>query len=476
MRARGVAAVAAFAVVAALGGVRAARAQPAGPDEEGEPAGAVDEPTYASKPGPSARFVPTDAVLGYPPEPEAPTIDLYTFGNGELIFEKFGHAALCLTYHARGRQPMCFNYGVTNFREVGKLAWGFLRTEQKFWVEPEPLGNLLGFYARFEDRTIYRQRLFSASDARPPRTGLEPLDEAAAKKLEARLRHDILPENKFYYYDHFFDNCTTRLRDMVNDVTDGKLKAGATDVYYPITFREIGQNGLNAWGTYLGFTDFFGGRTLDRYPTMWEAQFHPDVFRSEVAAKLGVQPVVVYERKGPPFPETGPKGRPLTLFLAFLFGLPLLLARWRRRFERAALAWACVPLILWGLVTWSLSIISSIPMFRWNEAVFLFVPFDVAVPFLGERRRRIYARVRLGMVLLVSLLVSVGIFKQPLWVPILTAFLPFAILSFDLPWRGKAAVVAGGEAVAEDAAALKRESGKPHPKRARGERGGRKKR
>jgi len=425
-----------------------------------------DGPLWTSKPTPADRFVPTDEVLGFPPEAEAPTVDLYTFGNGELIFEKFGHAALCLTYHGRGRRPMCFNYGVTNFREVGKLAWGFLRTEQKFWVEPEPLANLLAFYARFEDRSIYRQRLYSASDANPPPVAPDPLDATQAKQLEARLRHDITGDNKFYYYDHFFDNCTTRLRDMVNDVTGGVLKRGATDSYYPLTFREIGENGLAAWGTYLGLTDFFGGRTLDRYPSIWEAQFHPDVFREQVEAKLGVKPIVVYERRGPPFPTHGSKGRPLTTLLAFAFALPLLLARWRKRFQKPALIWACVPLVLWGLITWGVAIISSIPMFRWNEAVFLFTPIDVVLPFLGERRLRMYARVRLTMVLLVSILTGVGLFKQPLWVPILTAFLPFAILSFDLPWV-KAPAVADATADAKPGASakaatpgLKRESGK----------------
>lgn len=413
----------------------------------------ADDPTDdgAQSPIPigRARFVSAEDIINAPLEADPPRVDLYTFGNGALIFEKFGHAALCLTYHERGRPPMCFNYGVTNFREVGKLVWGFLRTEQKFWVEPEPLANMKAFYARYEDRTIYRQPLF---DNDQYKAGVKfPLSPDQARAIEARLLHDIRDENKFYYYDHFFDNCTTRLRNMLNDVTGGALKAGETDRYYPITFREIGQNGLEAFGTYLGFTDFFGGRTLDRYPTMWEAQFLPDVFRSEVEVKLGVKPEVIYQRRGTPIPTHGKKGRPLTIVLAFVFALPLILARWRGRFEKPALIWACLPLWLWGFLTWGLSIISSIPMFRWNEAVFVFVPFDVVLPFLGERRRQLYARVRLGMVLLASVLCAVGLFKQPLWVPLLTAFLPFATLAFDLPWmkqRDKTEAEGDGEAVA----------------------------
>lgn len=420
------------------------------------------------------RFVSPEDVLRYPPEAEPPIIDLYTFGNGAVIFEKFGHAALCLTYREPRREPMCFNYGVTNFREVGKLAWGFLRTEQKFWVEPEPLRNLVAFYRDFEDRTIWCQRLYAPSwvstEAKlpanvtrcapddPAHTGVGRISEDKARGLENRLLRDIRPEYRDYFYDHFFDNCTTRLRDMVDDAFTGELKQGTTTSYFPETFRYLGKRGFGPWQDYLGFTDFFGGRTLDRPPTVWESMFLPDLFRQQVEVRLGVKPTLIYERQGDPFPPASSSGRWLTILIAFVFALPLLAAKWRRRFEKPALIWACVPLVLWGLVCWGLSIVSSIPMFRWNEAVFLFVPFDVVLPFLGEPRRRIYARVRLGMVLLVSLLTAVGIFKQPLWVPILTAFLPFAILSFDLPWGLRRTADTDGDVPAVKPA-LTRESG-----------------
>ena len=45
---------------------------------------------------------------------------------------------------------------------------------------------------------------------------------------------------------------------------------------------------------------------------------------------------------------------------------------------------------------------AQIPGLRWNEAVFLYTPFDLALPILGEQARRRYARVRLAMVVVVS--------------------------------------------------------------------------
>jgi hypothetical protein len=86
-----------------------------------------------------------------------------------------------------------------------------------------------------------------------------------------------------------------------------------------------------------------------------------------------------------------------------------------------------------GLVIWTAAIISTIPGLRWNEAIFLYVPFDVVLPFLGEVRRRQYARVRLATFVVVSFLTAVGIFLQPLWVPLVVGYVIFGMIASG-PW------------------------------------------
>jgi len=210
-------------------------------------------------------------------------------------------------------------------------------------------------------------------------------------------------------------------------------------VPYPLTFRQIGYRGIAETPVLKGISDFVMGRQLDDTPTVWQSMFHPDMLREQVAIQLGVQPRVIFTRHGHGFPTDGPSFHFEQILIALAFSLPLLVATWRRRFQRAALIFATIELTFWGALIWTLVVISSIPGVRWNEAVFIFVPFDIALPFLGAARRRAYARVRLAMVIGVSLLCAIGIFHQPLWVAALTAFLPFAIIAFDLPWGVMAA-------------------------------------
>ena len=393
-------------------------------------------------------------------ESEPPVIDLVTFGVGERIFEKFGHAAICMRYHAPKQVPICFNFGVTDFAGGAPMVWRFVTGTQRFWVQPSTWGAMYGFY-RGEDRDIWVQTL--------------PLTTAEARTIEAALWASVEGTSGHYTYDHFFENCTTQLRDLIDRTTGGKLSVGG-DARYPHTFRELGRRGLSELAPLIVLADFVLGRQLEDYPTVWEAMFHPTVLRLEIERRLGVTPVLIYKRQGYAFPKDGPTGRIEMLAIALVFALPLLFlhvragraaiafpyaaalgvvlvatlpalwfafgpwslvvpvaaaaafagAWWR---PRIAVAWAALHLAFWGIVIWGLAIVSSIPGVRWNEAVLVAMPFDLILPFLPARLRRRYAQIRTLQVLLVSLLSTLGVLVQPLYVPILVVLIPMLMLA-----------------------------------------------
>lgn len=399
-------------------------------------------------------------------EDRAPFIDVMTFGVGTVVFEKFGHAAICVRYHDEHRDPMCFNFGVTDFHEGAPMIWSFLRGRQEFWVEPLTFAGMMAFYEA-EDRDIFVQTL--------------PLTEAQARAVETKLWAALEGADSRYHYDHFSENCTTRIRDVVNEATDGKLAVGG-DAEYPLTYRELGARGYASAPPLVAIADFVFGRSLEEHPTVWQAMWNPAIFRSVIEQRLGAAPRQVYKRKGPEFATGGPTGRSGILALTLVFALPLLIARSRarrrlaacvgyaavlvyvlvqiqpalwsalggvslivpllflaagagalhpRRGETLAVAWATLHLVVWGLFVWILVMLSPIPSLQWNECALAVIPLDVVLPFLGPTKRRIYARGRVAILLLASLLCAIGVLVQPLWMPILVAFLPLSILAFD---------------------------------------------
>ena len=73
---------------------------------------------------------------------------------------------------------------------------------KSFWVAPQSPEELLWIY-KHADRTVWVQPL--------------PLTPEQKQRVKEKLEYDILDEHRYYAYDHFLDNCTTRLRDIASE-------------------------------------------------------------------------------------------------------------------------------------------------------------------------------------------------------------------------------------------------------------------
>lgn len=330
-----------------------------------------------------------------------PLVDIYTMDIGDHLFTRFGHAAICV-HDTRTPEGRCYNYGTTDFSTPGPLTWSVLRGRARFWVSVAPLERMLAFYgAGGENRTVYRQRL-----------SLTPVQTA---RLLDRLDHDVRPENREYVYHHYRDNCTTRLRDHLASVTDGAFRA-RSDAVQPFTWRALTMRGFAPDPMVLAASDLLLGRALDASPTRWEAMFLPEIFRDEVAARLGARPEVVYQRPDPVARGGAFNGRAALLATAFALALITAVSRRMKNVyaRRAGVAVAGLALGLAGLVVWVLAGVSSLAELRFNEVVLVLAPTDFALCMLGGPWLERYARGRLALLSLVALLALIGVLRQPI--------------------------------------------------------------
>jgi hypothetical protein len=350
---------------------------------------------------------------------QLPVVELVTMGVGSLIWERHGHIALCIVYD----DPMddaCYNYGVADFTHPLDMATGFFRGTHSFWVEKMDPEGMLSIYVR-TDRTIWVQPL--------------PFDAAQKQAVIDKLSSDILEANRYYAYDHFWDNCTTRVRDILDHATGGALSSMA-EIGDGRTYRDLaraGFYGINDSRAALLITDLAMGRVTDRTPSYFERMFLPDYLREAVEKKWNVHPVAIYKRAGPPPLSDGPSGRVLLALVIIALTAPAWLTRLWGRLERTGLALALVPQVILGLAFWGLAIISPLPYVRWNESCLVFIPLDLAMVWLAPARRRLYARIRLGELALVAVLLLVGVLEQPLWAALLWPAIPAAVVGLWPP-------------------------------------------
>jgi hypothetical protein len=209
---------------------------------------------------------------------------LVTFGEGELYFEKFGHNALWFRHGGRGIDE-AYNWGEFDF-----AAPGFLRRlligDSRYWVSAYRGGDLIEAFRRL-DRTVILQRL--------------NLTAEQADSALAYARWNARNENKFYRYDYFRDNCSTRVRDLIDRATGGALKRGMTETvdrtYRSETLRLVDDLKF----TQLGI-DVALGRPTDRKLSVWESAFVPMRLREairdiQVTDSTGLsRPLVAEER------------------------------------------------------------------------------------------------------------------------------------------------------------------------------------
>ena len=376
---------------------------------------ALAAPAHA-EPAPEPAPEPADNAAKAANDADDPTIILVTMGVGALIWERHGHIALCVEYRDHARDA-CYNYGIGDFHHPIEMAWGFFRGTGSFWVGKSSVGDMLSIY-KYADRTIWAQPL--------------PLSHDEKRKVIDKLEYDILDEHKYYAYDHFWDNCTTRVRDVINAATGGKLSA-MTEPTDGRTFRDLAREGFFGMRIPLLITDIAMGRVTDRPPTYYERMFLPQYLREAVTKLWGVQPSVVYERKGPPPLPDGPSGRVLLALVILAMTSPAWITRLIGRAQRAGLAVAVVPYVVLGTVLTGLAILSPLPYIRWNETCLVLLPLDLLVLVLPEARRRGYARVRIAMLAVLLVLQLVGVLTQPLTAELLWPAIPLAVVGFWPP-------------------------------------------
>jgi hypothetical protein len=133
-------------------------------------------------------------------------IKLVTIDPGDELTMWWGHTAL-IVEDLRFHRSLFYNYGIFSFEQENFMR-NFAMGRLIFWVAAWNTEGALSYYQSL-NRTIRMQIL----------------DFSPERRLElARfLDHNILPENREYLYDHYDDNCSTWIRDLIDKMVDGQF-------------------------------------------------------------------------------------------------------------------------------------------------------------------------------------------------------------------------------------------------------------
>jgi hypothetical protein len=213
-------------------------------------------------------------------------VSVLTFGQGHEVFELFGHNALRIQNLITG-EDLAYNWGMFSFDEPNFLG-RFLSGDTRYWVEAFPTPWLLEVYAK-QNRETQEQEL--------------ALTPAQRLTLDSLVRENAREENRYYRYDYFLDNCSTRLRDALNTALGGALERRFVPINTEWTYRSESVR-LTAEGALAqAGIDVALGPRADEPITAWQSMFIPMRLRDYLrdvtvpTADGRVMPLVLTERE-----------------------------------------------------------------------------------------------------------------------------------------------------------------------------------
>lgn len=269
-------------------------------------------------------------------------VSVLTAGVGAEVWERWGHNMIRVRDTLTG-EDVAYNWGMFSFEQEGFVR-RFLMGRMRYWMAVDETARELRLYP-YRDRTLIEQHL-----------ALSPAQRLALVEF---LRWNARDENKYYRYDYYVDNCSTRLRDALDRVLGGALRAQTDTLPAGTTFRRetrrlSAPDPLLYTGLMLGL-----GPSTDRPISVWEEMFLP------VRTMEELRHVTVPGPDGAPIPlvtsedtlyqsrrfsEPAEASRKVPLYLAIGAGIGLLLVGvGRLRRPRLFLAVGALVALVLGL-------------------------------------------------------------------------------------------------------------------------------
>ena len=295
-------------------------------------------------------------------------ISLLTCQPHDEVYSLYGHTAIRYhDIHKKDGVDAAFNYGVFNFNAphfVARFVFGLTDYE-------------LGAYPYDLFQAEYRHFGSMVTE--------QVLNLTREEKLRLReaLSENLRPENRVYRYNYFYNNCTTKARDIIEQCINGNVEYAERKDYTP-TYRDMvhdmtQRNPWSRWGN-----DLLLGIKSDQATTLRQQEFLPhnlmyDFDRAQIYADGTYRPLVKERRvcvpSGVQIQEPGFPLSPMQCFIALLVvGLVLFFIQLKK--HRIFVIWEVLLLLATGIIgiVLFLMLFSQHPTVSLNLQFILFNP------------------------------------------------------------------------------------------------------
>ncbi|MGL1885381.1 MAG: DUF4105 domain-containing protein [Reichenbachiella sp.] len=194
---------------------------------------AVNSPVFSQSP----------AVLS----DEAEVIIMSFSPGQEELYSAFGHSAIRVSDPSQ-KIDIVFNYGIFDFDQPN-FYLNFAKGKLLYKLGTGPYDRYKAYYSRI-NRTITEQTL--------------NIDSLAKQNVYDYMINNAKPENADYYYNYCYDNCATKIRDVINIALQGQVTFDYQYADDSLSYRGLMDKYMDQqpWGDFG--IDFCLGMEIDR--------------------------------------------------------------------------------------------------------------------------------------------------------------------------------------------------------------------
>jgi hypothetical protein len=188
------------------------------------------------------------------------TVSVVTCGPGTELYSAFGHSAFRV-YDPLLKLDKIYNYGTFDFNKPN-FYLNFAKGKLIYQLSTTRYGYFLQQF-NYENRWVKTQEL--------------NLDEADVQAVYDFLENNAKPENKSYQYDFFYDNCSTKIEEVIKAVLNKKVTFNNNHITDHKSHRDLIADYTAEefkWGKFG--IDLALGSVIDDKATASEFKFLPD--------------------------------------------------------------------------------------------------------------------------------------------------------------------------------------------------------
>jgi len=186
-------------------------------------------------------------------------IFLLTCLPGRDVVTIYGHSAIRILNTSDGLDSV-YSWGVYDFG-APNFAWKFAKGRLKYRIDSESYkGFLQGYF--LEQRSVISQKI--------------NLTNKEKELLISLINNNMKPENKFYLYNFFYDNCSSRVRDIIEKTIGERLLYPTEYNKHQPSFREMINRAQKPMPWLTFGTDLLIGSSGDNKAEFRDQMFLPE--------------------------------------------------------------------------------------------------------------------------------------------------------------------------------------------------------